>query len=28
MFFRIDGKTVQILRVWHCSRDAITSEEF
>lgn len=27
LLFRVVGKTVQILRVWHSSRDAITSEE-
>lgn len=27
LLFRITGKTVQILRVWHSSRDAITRKE-
>ena len=27
LLFRIVGKTVQILRVWHSSRDAITAAE-
>lgn len=27
LLFRIVGKTVQILRVWHSSRDAITGSE-
>ncbi len=27
LLFRITGRTVQILRVWHGSRDAITREE-
>lgn len=27
ILFRVSGKTVQILRVWHGSRDSVTREE-
>ncbi len=27
LLFRIKGRTVEILRVWHSSRDAITRQE-